>query len=275
LRTLRLAHVPYVVFHKSSRRCRPPKREDVQLPGGAGELVIMPHNLGRECSGYLRFIVDRYERALPQMTVFLQAGAEMHLPFAHGGLWPSLRPLLNSTSGYVGLSKNSFEGRWPAPCETKRNLAAFGACHRDYWSELSEGGPETGRPTPSTFRFYANGIFAASAARIRRRPRALYERLLDRLEGRAPLRCVNPSDQRQTAYATWGSNESDRVAPSEIDCLMLEKTWHVLFGERATLPPPEEYDAGGGRYSAADVEWSRRQGSRLRQGRIRCTDAQG
>ncbi len=271
LRALRAHRVPHVVYHKTSARCRPPRRDEVEPHG---ELVLMPHNLGRECSGYLRFIVERYERTLPRMTAFLQAGAEMHLPFSHGGLWPSLRPLLNSTSGFVGLSKNSFEGHWPAPCESGRQLPAFLACHELYWSELSADGPEAGRPPPTTFRFYANGIFAASAERIRRRPRELYERLLDRLEGRAPLRCVHPSDPRHAAYAPW-ANQTDRIAPSEIDCLMLEKTWHVLFGERATMPPPEEYNAVGGRFSAADMEWSSSHGSRLRAGRIRCAEAAG
>ena len=268
LHILRAHRLPFIIYHKSSARCRPPRLVDIEP---YGELVLMPHNLGRECSGYLRFIVERYERTLPQMIAFLQAGAEMHLPFTRGGLWPSLRPLLNTTSGFVSLSKNSFEGRWPAPCESARQIPAFLACHQLYWSELSADGPEAGQPPPTTFRFYANGLFAVSGERIRRRPRALYEQLLDRLEGRAPLRCLHPSNPQHAAYAPW-VNKTDRIAPSEIDCLMLEKTWHVLFGERATMPPPEEYNADGGRFGVADLKWISSHGSRIRVSRIRCEE---
>jgi len=272
IRTLRAMGVRYVIMHKSVRRCsRSGIRQEVEA-GGAGELVEMPHNLGRECSGYLRFIVDRYE-SLPPMTAFLQAGAQMHMPFDKGSLWPSLRPLVNGTRAlsYVGLSKNSFEGRWPAPCETRRNRVAFDACHRRYWSELAASGPEAGNPPPTDFRFYANGLFAVSARRIRRHPRNLYVRLLARLEGRAPLLCVNPKDPHQAAYAPWAGNGSERsFAPAEIDCLMLEKLWHVLFGEPSTMPPPDEYNHGG-RYTEADLQWAASQGSRLRSGRIQCS----
>ena len=266
VRQLRAARVPFVVYHKTSRRCREPQQADV----APGELITMPHNLGRECAGYLRFIVDRYERGLPQMTVFLQAGAEMHMPFSHG-LWHNLRPLLNTSRGFVALSKNAFEGQWPTPCEPARTRAAFGACQAHYWREASDGGPEAGRPPPSTFRFYANGLFAVSATRIRRRPLSLYEELLSRLEGRAPLRCVNPKDRRQGSYAAW-ANETDRIAPAEIDCLMLEKLWHVMMGEPSTMPPPADYDASGGRYTADDVAWSNARGGKLRAGRIVCEE---
>ena len=272
VRQLRQAHLPFVVYHKTSPRCRTVRREDVE----PGELVSMPNNLGRECSGYLRFIVDRYETSqLPRMTAFLQAGAEMHLPFTRG-LMHTLQPLLNATAaGYVGLSKNSFEGRWPSPCEPPRHVAAFAACADSYWREAAgapgDAGPEAGRPPPDRFRFYANGLFAASAERIRRRPLAYYQQLLDRLEGRAPLRCVNPRDVRQGAFAPW-VNDTQHLAPAEIDCLMLEKLWHVVMGERALMPRPSDYDAGGGRFTAAYVQTVERQGGRRRAGTIECPE---
>lgn len=263
LAQLRVARLPYVVYQKTARRCRAPTPEEV----APGELVTLPHNLGRECSGYLRFIVDRYHR-LPRMTAFLQAGAEMHLPFTHG-IWHSLRPLLNTSAGFIGLSKNAFEGPWPTPCEPARTRTAFAACQARYWRVASNDGPEAGQPPPHLFRFYANGLFAASAERIRRRPLHVYQMLLDRLEGRAPLQCVNARDRRQGAFAAW-ANDTDHISPAEIDCLMLEKLWHVLLGERAMMPPPSQYDAGGGRYSETDIAWSAARGGRLRQGRIQC-----
>lgn len=67
LHMLRAHRLPFIIYHKSSARCRPPRLVDVEP---YGELVLMPHNLGRECSGYLRFIVERYERTLPQMIAF-------------------------------------------------------------------------------------------------------------------------------------------------------------------------------------------------------------
>ena len=262
VRQLRDARVPFFVYHKGSPRCRAPAASDVE----PGVLVTLPHNLGRECSGYLRFIVDRYER-LPRTTAFLQAGAEMHLPFTRG-LMHTLRPLLNTTAGYVGLSKNSFEGAWPSPCEPRGHVAAFAACARAYWGEVAG---DAFTPPPRRLRFYANGLFLASASRIRARPLALYERLLDRLEGRAPLRCVDARDKRLAAYAPW-ANETSRLAPAEIDCLMLEKLWHVLLGEQPVLPPPAEYDAGGGRYTAADIADAQRRGGKHRAGRIECPE---
>ena len=83
LHILRAHRLPFIIYHKSSARCRPPRLVDIEP---YGELVLMPHNLGRECSGYLRFIVERYERTLPQMIAFLQAGAEMHLPFTRAAV---------------------------------------------------------------------------------------------------------------------------------------------------------------------------------------------
>ena len=243
LRELRAESVSYVVYHKSSSRCTMP---DVDEVAKGGRLVVMPHNLGRECTGYLRYIVDHYAAGMSKQVAFLQAGAELHLRFQRY-IWPALSPLIGHTSGYIGLSKNSFEGSWPAPCESKRHITAFKACHQQYWEELSAGGPEAGQAPPATFRFYANALFVASAERIRSRPLALYRRLLDRLEGRLPLLCTNSKDPLQAAYANW-ANDTHRMAPSEIDCLMLEKTWHILLNEPSTMPPPQKYDTGGGRY---------------------------
>ena len=55
-------------------------------------------------------------------------------------------PAHATAAGYVGLSKNSFEGRWPSPCEPPRHVAAFAACADSYWREAAgapgDAGPE-------------------------------------------------------------------------------------------------------------------------------------
>ena len=49
----------------------------------------------------------------------------------------------------------------------------------------------------------------------------------------APARCDGPDTRRRSGAAT-------RLVG---DCHVLEKAWHVVFGEGATLPPASEYDA--------------------------------
>ena len=267
--------VPFLVYQKQAGRCG----GAVPLPAGAEPAIrTLPHNLGRECAGYLRYIVDHYDD-LPRMTAFLQMGSLMHMPFqAH--IWQNigfLRGNATHTPQFAGLSKNSIEGEWPAPCEDREKVssicpspllschsscpvhpeqrAAMNQCAADYWRDASgENGPEAGRPPPKFFRFFANGLFAASRKRIRARPRSLYASMLARLEGSAPLRCTHPATTRHAkAAAGWGAKglhgsfadwaNSSRVAPAETDCLMLEKLWHVLLGEPAEMPPPAEYNA--------------------------------
>ena len=68
--------VPFLVYQKQAGRCS----GAVALPAGAEPSVrVMQHNLGRECAGYLRYIVDHYDD-LPRMTAFLQMGSLMHMP---------------------------------------------------------------------------------------------------------------------------------------------------------------------------------------------------
>ena len=178
---LRKAHLPYLIYQKTGG-C------SYKLPSSEARYArYMPHNLGRECSAHLAFIVDNYDN-LPHRTAFLQIGFLLHMSFTK--FEPNLAFLRSTTLPYVALSKNSFEGDFPAPCESQRNLPAFRACADTYWSHLSRGGPETGQPPPTFFRFYANNLFAVTAERIRARPLRLYQSVLDRLEGRAPLLCV-------------------------------------------------------------------------------------
>lgn len=273
----------------------------------------LAHNLGRECSGYLRFIVEpawlvhtlaagstrhalaayraitwatpspvetlppplspsRHYDDLPRVTAFLQMGALMHMSFS-SSLWANLQFLRGNATHqpppYAGLSKNSIEGEWPGPCETRQKVAAFKGCAGEYWREFAR----TSDAPPGFFRFYANGLFAATRRRIRAHPRALYAALLDRLEGRAPLRCVHPAaslgSRAQSAVPGWSREglhgryvawtNSSRLVPAESDCLMLEKLWHVLLGEPAVMPPPAAYNAQ-----------TRNYGGRARVGHIKC-----
>ena len=180
----------------------------------------------------------------------------MHMSF-QSSLWANLAFLRGNATHqpppYAGLSKNSIEGEWPGPCENRQKVAAFKGCADEYWREFAR----TSDAPPDFFRFYANGLFAATRRRIRAHPRALYVSLLDRLEGRAPLRCVHPAaslgSRAQSAVPGWSREglhgryvewtNSSRLVPAESDCLMLEKLWHVLLGEPVVMPPPAAYNA--------------------------------
>lgn len=116
--------VPFLVYQKQAGRCG----GAVPLPAGAEPAIrtTMQHNLGRECAGYLRYIVDHYDD-LPRMTAFLQMGSLMHMPFqAH--IWQNigfLRGNATHTPQFAGLSKNSIEGEWPAPCEDREKVSSL------------------------------------------------------------------------------------------------------------------------------------------------------
>jgi len=211
----------------------------------------------------------RHYDDLPRVTAFLQMGALMHMSFS-SSLWANLAFLRGNAThqppAYAGLSKNSIEGDWPGPCEDRQKVAAFKRCADDYWREFAR----TSDAPPDFFRFYANGLFAATRRRIRAHPRALYAALLDRLEGRAPLRCAHPAASKGSravpgwsreglhgTYVEWAN--SSRLVPAESDCLMLEKLWHVLLGEPAVMPPPAAYNAQLRGY-----------GGRARVGHIKC-----
>ena len=279
-----LPNVVFTVMQKQTARCN---LHPLPTLPTRGEMRIMPQNLGRECSGYLQFLYDEYDR-LPALTAFLQWGAEMHMPFP---LDVSLRALGNFTGGYMALSKNSFEGLWPAPCESRDQTKALNACAGHYWRMASTrrrtGGGKGGRPgsrderggdgsgerfgtmessadAPSRFRFYANGMFAVARERVRAHPRSHYKLLLDRMLGRAPLACVGGVHR---AFAPW-ANASGLVR-AEADCLMLEKMWHIFFGENPTLAPPDTYNEWRFPPSYRDAYTG---GRRIRAGRIRCAE---
>jgi hypothetical protein len=128
--------------------------------------------------------------------------------------------------GFVSLSRHSFEGQWPAPCEAAGKQATFRRCSDAIWRH------DLGVTPPQRLRFYANSLFAVTRERIRARPRGWYAHMLSRLSGGAPARCDGPDTRRRAGAAT-------RLVG---DCHVLEKSWHVVFGEDPALPPPREYD---------------------------------
>ena len=78
-----------------------------------------------------------------------------------------------------------------------------------------------------------NGLFAVTRERIRARPRAWYGEALARLSGHTRARCDGPDTRRRPGA------DARLVG----DCHVLEKAWHVVFGEDPTLPPPDAYNA--------------------------------
>ena len=225
----------FTIYQKQRGRCGR-HQLPTELPSNF-DVRMMPFNLGRECIGILQYLYDEYTR-LPPLIAFLQWGAELHMPLP---LSLMLTALHNFTGGFMALSKNSFEGRWPVPCEDADQSKALIACADEYWdyitrvhqlSKLSVVGP------PTNFRFYANGIFAVSRERVRAHSRGFYKVLLDRHLGHASLICVGGA--RHQAFATWAN--SSALVRAEADCLMLEKIWHIAFGESPMLATPAVYN---------------------------------
>ena len=79
------------------------------------------------------------------------------------------------------------------------------------------------------------GLFAVTRARVLSRPRAFYERLAAELNGVERPTC-DGADTRALGTV------SKKARRSVGDCHLLEKLWHVLFGEPAELPPPRAYN---------------------------------
>jgi len=230
---LSAAGVPWTVVQKGGVRCNSSRAAARAARSGLGDaqrhhVKWLAHNRGDECAAYLEWIVDRYDD-LPELTAFVQFGAERQLIGSE--LPTSLRMVVGRARelGYTALSRHSFQGAWPAPCEPAAKQRVFANCSAALWRRL-----EPTRPTaPRALRFYANGLFVASRARIRSRPRALYAELAERLAGRQPSLCDVP-DTRAHPPA-----QRSRLVG---DCHLLEKTWHILLGEPAVMPAAQKYD---------------------------------
>ena len=160
-RALAQQSVPFRVYQKSGE-CNASARGArtlAQLP--AERVHFMPHNAGDECSAYLQYLYDDYDR-LPSTVVFLQYASEMQLALSSMASTVSLAiaAVERQGLGYVALGRHTFEGLWPAPCEAAGKQATFLRCSDAIWRR------DLGVEPPRFFRFYANGLFAVSRARI-------------------------------------------------------------------------------------------------------------
>ena len=226
-RALAAQSVPFRVYQKGGA-CNASSRGAktlTQLPQQA--VRYLAHNAGDECSAYLHYIHDEYD-ALPSVSVFLQYNSEHQLVLSSVAAVTRLAvaAITRHGLGFVALGRHSFEGLWPAPCEATGKQPTFRACSERFWRD------DMGVAPPQSFRFYANGLFAVSRERIRSRPRAWYAATLARLSGAAPARCDGPDTRRRAGAAS-------RLVG---DCHVLEKAWHVVFGEDPTLPAARTYD---------------------------------
>lgn len=223
--------IPFHVYQKggtcnSSSRAMQTLAQIGALPGA--HVRHMERNAGDECAAYLQYVADEYER-LPSTVVFLQYGAEyqLALPSAVGVARLAHAAVARRGLGFVALGRHSFEGLWPAPCEAPGKQATFRRCSERIWRD------DLGVAPPRAFRFYANGLFGVSRERVRKRPRAWYTAAAARLTGDAPARCDGPDTRRRPGAAS-------RLVG---DCHVLEKAWHIVFGEPSSLPPAVAYDA--------------------------------
>lgn len=141
---LRARNVSFVVYQKTGSHC------NVLNNLAPHETVVLPHNRGDECAGYLRFIADRYDR-LPETMAFVQMDCQKQLLDAT--LFGTLVAVAESVRrlGFVSLGRHSIEGGWPAPCESRFRLSRFANCSARMWHRLR--GPLT--PQPARVRFYA------------------------------------------------------------------------------------------------------------------------
>lgn len=138
--------------------------------------------------------------------------------------------------GYVSLSRYSYEGLWPAPCDPTNRQEMYKNCSTRFWRNDMQV------PIPRFFRFYANGVFITTRERIWQRSFKFYFSLLARLSGESSALCHGPD--------TWHSSHfgdcrlSDCKLLSQVgDCHLLEKAWHVMFGEPAEMKIPHEYNS--------------------------------
>lgn len=162
------------------------KGDAATLRGSAAAAITLA-NVGREGDAYLRHILRFYPH-FPETTVFAQGDGRDHVG-EPGAFYATLDALADgdlgaSNSGYLGLSEMwGRVDRFSDPVHAgdalplRRALEAF--VGRALTDEEAEG--------EGSWRCCYNGMFAVSAERLLRHPRAAYERLLDFLVGTDPV----------------------------------------------------------------------------------------
>jgi hypothetical protein len=138
-----------------------------------GEVVPRP-NVGREAETYLHHILARWDD-LADVTVFVQGKPFDHVPDLHA----SLRAIAAGQRPVTGFLWLGFVIDWDDPDGGRlyrnwsknpaRSPLPLREFHRALW----------GTDAPPRVVFYPSAHFAATAACVRGRPRAFYERALE------------------------------------------------------------------------------------------------
>jgi hypothetical protein len=145
-------------------------------PNDQVENAILLPNLGREGHTYLHHIIEHYDR-LPDVTVFLQGRIDDHLsgdPVMQVCRMQA-EALLTGCSQPLWASPANYSFQHP-PTYGSAKVQPAGCCLGEWFEHVLHC------PFPSRhLRFYRNGLFAASRARIRGRPVEYYEAILEHL----------------------------------------------------------------------------------------------
>ena len=169
-------------------------------------------NYGTESGVYYRFIVDHYEN-LPDITVFVHS-----YPEAHNLQWLEWVHALRPNATFASLSDFFVEQRAfdeMMEGENGENPYLFFAeqCLRDIFEDI-------GSPLPAGERLTANqwccAQVIASREQIRRHPKAVYERILQRV-GTPPGLCHLGAPPRTDTYVSTVTFKSKVYVGPEFD----------------------------------------------------------
>jgi hypothetical protein len=194
-------------------------------PGGDRELASLSvrcddENYGDEAVPYLRFLVEHYDDALPELAVFVHGDPFNHSPHLNDML-DCLRDRTQWAGGYFSLSKNWFDIKKPEYMDVFEPLrvALNGAL-------AARGfGPERHIPAfDAGVTFYCCAQFVVARDAVRRHSRLFYETLLE-----TTLRVRRPAT---APGAVQGSVLHDRKWPASF----FEHVWHEVFGEPRVMP---------------------------------------
>lgn len=155
-----------VVYNKGTQRPALPYRRDLACHPLA--------NVGREAHTYLWHLYTNYE-SLADITVFAQGKPFDHVPDFH----KIMRALARNERevngfdwlGFIVDEDDATGARLFQPWG--KNLDGAALPLESYWQSL------WGEPAPASVTFYPSAHFAVTAATIRSRPRAFYQRALD------------------------------------------------------------------------------------------------
>ncbi|KAK3241548.1 hypothetical protein CYMTET_48697 [Cymbomonas tetramitiformis] len=214
---LKQAGIPYIIMQQN--RAEKLNKYDGpcgrSLSGGireGGELVNLQGNMGNECRGYLRMILQWWDD-LPERILFLQGYPYDQMLESN---LPRLLSCLSRTAyGYVPVNKHMYYKKiFPFPHTDGYTRDAHG-CTKRYWTLASQGREQE---FPGLISYYKGAQFMVSRERIKAVNKEVYQDISDRFEGRRITMCL----------WQFGKERLDTGA----DCMALERLWHVLFGER-------------------------------------------